>query len=39
MDFPGDEIPVEIDRELRAFLSQTLPELANRPWAWKRMFW
>jgi sarcosine oxidase/L-pipecolate oxidase len=39
MDFPGDRIPIQIESELRTFLRDTIPELADRPWERTRMCW
>ncbi|KAH8820215.1 sarcosine oxidase [Xylogone sp. PMI_703] len=39
MDFPMDRIPRRIEEELRDFLRDTLPNLADRQWEWTRMCW
>lgn len=38
-DRPHDGIPTEIDKELRAFLHDMAPDLANKPWVTTRMCW
>jgi sarcosine oxidase / L-pipecolate oxidase len=38
-DYPHDEIPKEIDEELRIFLLEMVPELGDRPWVATRMCW
>lgn len=38
-DRPHDGIPQEIDEELRAFLHDMAPDLANKPWVTTRMCW
>lgn len=38
-DRPHDGIPQEIDKELRSFLHDMAPELANKPWVTTRMCW
>ncbi|KAI1870800.1 uncharacterized protein JN550_004946 [Neoarthrinium moseri] len=38
-DYPHDGIPMEIDQELRVFLREMIPELADKPWLTTRMCW
>ncbi|KKY30671.1 putative fructosyl amino acid oxidase [Diaporthe ampelina] len=38
-DRPHDGIPDEIDKELRDFLHDMAPDLANKPWVTTRMCW
>ena len=38
-DRPHDGIPDEIDKELRDFLYDMAPDLANKPWVTTRMCW
>lgn len=39
VDWPTDQIPIQIGSELRVFLRDVIPELADRPWEWTRMCW
>ena len=38
-EFPDDRIPVQIESELRKFLLDVIPELADKPWESTRMCW
>ncbi|KAF2720170.1 sarcosine oxidase [Polychaeton citri CBS 116435] len=38
-DFPGDGVPRQIEEEMRDFVRDMLPELADREWASTRMCW
>lgn len=38
-DFPEDGIPRQIEEEMREFVRDLIPELADRPWAMTRMCW
>ena len=38
-EFPDDGIPVQIESELRKFLLDVIPELADKPWESTRMCW
>ncbi len=38
-DHPEDGVPRVIEEEMRSFVRDMIPELANRPWASTRMCW
>ena len=38
-DHPNDGVPFEIDTEIREFVRDILPELADREWLTTRMCW
>lgn len=38
-DFPADGIPRVIEEEMREFMRELIPELADRPWTTTRMCW
>ncbi|KAF2174068.1 hypothetical protein M409DRAFT_62230 [Zasmidium cellare ATCC 36951] len=38
-DFPDDGVPRQIEEEMRKFVRDLIPELADRPWISTRMCW
>lgn len=38
-DYPEDGVPRQIEEEMRSFVRDMIPELADRPWVSTRMCW